>query len=127
MRRQPRSSGKRVTLMVLLVLGASSLAALADLVIHVRTFTIGDESVSGLVVLVVVYGFLATRVSLPWYYALWLLVPFVGLYALWKISWRVAYLPWRDWALRPGEARSEFDVMHDVNGVHERMVQVRKD
>ena len=48
--------------------------------------------------------------SLPWYYVGWFAVPFAGVYALLKISWRVAYLPWRDWDLRPGEAPGPYDV-----------------
>jgi hypothetical protein len=60
---------------------------------------------------VVLYAFLATRVSLPWYYAGWFLVPIIGIYAAWKVSWRVAYLPWRDWELRSGEAPSAYDIV----------------
>ncbi len=70
---------------------------------------------------------LATRISLRWTHALWLLVPIANFYASWKIAWRVAYLPWRDWELLHGEVARERDLVPPPAKRHEDRVAVRRD
>lgn len=105
---------------MVLIIGATALGGTSSL--------IGASDWYGFLVVVLVYSFLATRVSLRWYYVGWFLVPIVGIYALWKISWRVAYLPWRDWDLRPGEEVGPYDIRPTPQARRrEDFVQVRTD
>lgn len=113
--------------LIALVAAAGGTVGLFDARLHVAGHTFGQFNEVGLLALMLLFGFLATRVSLPWYYVAWFLVPIAGAYAVWKISWRAAYLPWRDWDLRPGEERGPFDVEHDLYRTRERMVHVRPD
>lgn len=57
-------------------------------------------------------GWLASRVSYRWRDVLFMLIPFYGLYWLFMIAWRLAYLPYRDWLPRPDEAASWVQVSH---------------
>jgi hypothetical protein len=114
-------------MMVLIVVAGSCTASLGLVPVHVEVggFTPGGFLVIG--PLMVLYGFFATRVSLPWYYVLLFLVPLVGIYAFWKISWRVSFLPWRDWDLRPGEPTSDHDLRWSALPHRQAMVHVRLD
>lgn len=79
--------------LIALVAAAGGTVGLFDARLHVAGHTFGQFNEVGLLALMLLFGFLATRVSLPWYYVAWFLVPIAGAYAFWKISWRVAYLP----------------------------------
>ena len=46
---------------------------------------------------------IAPKVSYRWFDAFLLLVPVYGIYLMGLYAWRLAYLPHRDWPLRPGE------------------------
>jgi hypothetical protein len=52
-----------------------------------------------------VFAWLCPKASYRWFDCLVMVVPIAGL-AIWapRILWRVAYLPYRDWRPRPGEA-----------------------
>jgi len=128
---QPRSTRLRILLTFLMFLGTWSLLAPAttlDLqpvrILGVKLDIAGPASFLPILAL---YAFLATRVSERWYYALWLCLPIANIYVSWKISWRVAYLPWRDWELREGEARRPHDLDPPPAKRHEEQVQVRTD
>jgi hypothetical protein len=121
----------RVTLMMVLVVLVSTVGAGVSL-IHLK-MTVGGHDIDmisavGAVIFVGMYAFLATRVSLPWYYVGWFAVPIIGAIAFWRISWRVAYLPWRDWDLRPGETTGPYDLIPSPMAKRrEDMVVVRTD
>jgi hypothetical protein len=102
MESQPRSIGQRVTLMMVLVVCAGGLGGALSVVTNEW---IGSS------VVVVLYAYLATRVSLPWYHVAWFVVPIIGMIAFFRISWRVAYLPWRDWDLREDEEPGPYDLV----------------
>lgn len=128
----PRSNGSRVARMTVLIAATATVTSAIETFFSVDFYVAGHAfpghggwwSLLSLTVFAF-YGYLATRVSLPWYYVGWFLVPIAGIFALWKISWRAAYLPWRDWDLREGEVRGPYDVGHDLYGTRERMVHVR--
>jgi len=54
-------------------------------------------------------------------------VPIANLYVSWKIAWRVANLPWRDWELLPGEPAREHDLVPPPAKRYVDRVAVRRD
>ncbi len=54
----------------------------------------------------VAYALLARRVSYRWFDTFFQLIPFYGVFWQFRIAWRLAYLPHRDWQVRPGEQLS---------------------
>jgi hypothetical protein len=133
MERQPRSPRARIALtlplFIVLTVWAPLFASLDLGTIRLGHWDLWDVSETiAYPLALAILGYLATRVSERWYYALWMLVPFANIYVIWKISWRVAYLPWRDWELREDETSSPYDIVPGpIAKRREGMVQVRTD
>jgi len=70
------------------------------------------DSMAPIVVVFVLGALAATRVSYRWFDAFLLLIPIFGLFFLVKLAWRLAFLPYRDWAPRPDEAPRWRKVAH---------------
>lgn len=51
----------------------------------------------------VLYAVLARKVSYRWFDTFFQLIPIYGISWPFRIAWRVAYLPHRDWSPRPDE------------------------
>ena len=100
--RQPRIQSLRALLTVLLLLGVY----LLEFIVIVVAAWMGAESevalnAIGALVVLVAYAWLATKVSYRWFDCFFLLIPIYGLIWTIKIAWKVASLPYRDWAPRP--------------------------
>lgn len=88
----------------LLVLGVAVPSFIIRRLIEARMGSGPLSDFAGIVVPVAVTAWLAPRVSYRRRDALWWLTGGVGLYLFAVIAWRVAFLPYRDWAPRPDEA-----------------------
>jgi len=108
--------GARVTVTIALVAGLVAISAilgdfLASLLLDDGGSN-GSKEATQIWTLIVVAGLVATRVSYRWFDGLTLLLPIYGIVWLFRIAWRVAYLPFRDWTPRPEEAASWRQVAH---------------
>ncbi len=74
-------------------------AVAADLV--VASATPDYEGGITLLVLLTFLGFMSTKVGYRWFDCLFALIPFYGIFFLFRITYRVANLPARDWTDRP--------------------------
>ncbi len=54
----------------------------------------------GLVVILAILGLMATKVGYRWHDCLFAFIPFYGIFFIFRIAHRVAYLPNRDWVSR---------------------------
>jgi hypothetical protein len=54
-----------------------------------------------LLVILITLAFLAPKVGYRWFDCLFALIPFYGIFFIFKIAHRVAFLPGRDWVERP--------------------------
>jgi hypothetical protein len=52
------------------------------------------------------FSFMATKVGYRWFDAFLVLTPIYGIYFIFKIAYRIAYLPQRDWSNRGEESGS---------------------
>ena len=82
-----------------IVIGIYVSAVAADLV--VASATPGYEGGITLLVLLTFLGFMSTKVGYRWFDCLFALIPFYGIFFLFRITYRVANLPARDWTDRP--------------------------
>lgn len=120
--RKPLGGGARVAVTVTLVVGLVGIPTLLGDI--ARWVFLTDETTDGalrrleiqnaiqLAVLVLLTGLVATRVSYRWFDGLIALVPLCGIFWIFRIAWRVAYLPFRDWPPRADEAATWRQVAH---------------
>jgi hypothetical protein len=82
-----------------LVIGVYILAIAIDLVFASSS----SEYQGGVTFLVILgfLGFLAPKVGYRWFDCFFALIPFYGIFFIFKIAHRVAFLPNRDWAELP--------------------------
>ena len=105
----PRSVRSRVTITtVLWVVLTAGPTVLADTLFRSPTaegtgWSIDPGSTLAVLLPLPVFALLAPRVSYRWFDCLFLLIPFYSLVWSFKILWRAAYLPFRDWTPRPDE------------------------
>jgi hypothetical protein len=82
-----------------LVIGMYLAASVIDLIV-----ASGSPDYQGGMTVLVILGFLAflaPKVGYRWFDCLFALIPFYGIFFIFKIAHRVAFLPGRDWAERP--------------------------
>jgi hypothetical protein len=82
-----------------LVIGMYAAALILDVIV-----ASGSPDYQGGVTLFVILGFLgflAPKVGYRWFDCFIALIPFYGIFFIFKIAHRVAILPTRDWAERP--------------------------
>ena len=53
-----------------------------------------------LVVILLILAFLAPKVGYRWFDTFFAMIPFYGIFFIFRISYRIAHLPERDWAER---------------------------
>ena len=82
-----------------LVIGMYVAALILDVIVAAGS----PDYQGGLTLLVIIgfLGFLAPKVGYRWFDCFFALIPFYGIFFIFKIAHRVAFLPNRDWAERP--------------------------
>jgi hypothetical protein len=82
-----------------LVIGMYAAALILDVIVASGS----PDYQGGVTFLVIlgVLGFLAPKVGYRWFDCFFALIPFYGIFFIFKIAHRVAILPARDWAERP--------------------------
>ncbi len=81
-----------------IVIGMYLTAVIADLL--VASATPEYEGGITLLVLLTFLGIMSTKVGYRWFDCLFALIPFYGIFYVFRIAYRVAYLPARDWTDR---------------------------
>ena len=89
----------RVIKTIGIVFGMYVVAVVADLV--VASATPEYEGGITLLVLLTILGIMSTKVGYRWFDCFFALIPFYGIFFLFRIAYRVANLPARDWTDRP--------------------------
>ena len=81
-----------------IVLGTYIVALIVDLVVASGS----PDYQGGVTVLVLlgVYAFMATKVGYRWFDCFFAIIPFYGIFFIFRIAHRVAFLPNRDWSER---------------------------
>jgi len=110
-RRPSRAIWKRILMTLGLwvpVYAGAFILMVATIILVPASFATSDQGAKFLLFVLsasvfVAYGFLARQVSYRWFDTFSMLVPGYGLIWMFKILWRVANLPNRDWPLRPDE------------------------
>lgn len=116
-RRIPRGTGTRIVLTIAIVVGFVAVAAVVSDVVWLlpignKVRRLEVQETIGYGAFVVLVGSVATRVSYRWFDGLIALLPVYGVFWVFRIAWRVSYLPFRDWAPRGGEAVAWQQVAH---------------
>ncbi len=88
----------RVAKTIGIVIGMYLLAVIAELIV-VSAVPDSEGGVT-LLVLLTLLGFMSTKVGYRWFDCLFALIPFYGIFFLFRIAYRVANLPVRDWTER---------------------------
>jgi hypothetical protein len=110
--RPPRGRTRRLALTsvlgILLLLGPIVLAdtLLYDpsaVVSEAEGFSLDWTQIVALAVQLPILAAIAPRVSYRWFDCLFLLVPVYGVFWVFKVLWRLTYLPYRDWPPRADE------------------------
>lgn len=81
-----------------IVIGMYVAAVIAELI--VASAVPDSEGGITLLVLLVLLGFMSTKVGYRWFDCFFALIPFYGIFFLFRIAYRVASLPARDWTDR---------------------------
>lgn len=81
-----------------IVIGMYVAAVIAELMVA----SAAPDSEGGITLLVLLglLGFMSTKVGYRWFDCFFALIPFYGIFFLFRIAYRVAYLPERDWTDR---------------------------
>jgi hypothetical protein len=128
----PRSKAARVWLTLAIVLGPPILFFVGAVAVlsaiqpgEYTTQAEYDQAVDGVANLIqgglmlayfVAYASMAPKVSFRWFDAFFLLVPIYGWVFQFRIAYRMAFLPHRDWALRPEEMARGVRTSHPSGG-----------
>jgi hypothetical protein len=88
----------RVIKTIGIVIGMYLLAVIAELIV-VSAVPDSEGGVT-LLVLLTLLGFMSTKVGYRWFDCFFALIPFYGVFFLFRITYRVANLPARDWTDR---------------------------
>lgn len=85
-----------------IVVGGYALAALASALVVISGADSTGNSGSGvaLIAMGLYWGFLATKVGYRWFDFLFAVIPFYGIFWMFRIAHRIAYLPNSDWPER---------------------------
>jgi hypothetical protein len=88
----------RIVKTIGIVIGMYLLAAIAELTVASAT----PDSEGGITVLVLLslLGLMSTKVGYRWFDCFFALIPFYGVFFIFRIAYRVANLPARDWTDR---------------------------
>jgi hypothetical protein len=88
----------RIVKTIGLIIGIYAIALISE----VAMYSSSPEYQGGITLFIVLgaIAFLAPKVGYRWFDCLLLLIPIYGLFILFRISYRVAYLPNRDWSER---------------------------
>jgi hypothetical protein len=89
----------RIVKTLAIVVGMYLLAVIAELI--VASATPDSEGGVTLLVLLSLLGLMSTKVGYRWFDCFFALIPFYGVFFLFRIAYRVANLPARDWTDRP--------------------------
>lgn len=81
-----------------LVLGMYIIAIIAETIMYSNSSTY-EGGISILVMLALI-GFMASKVGYRWFDCFFALIPFYGIFFIFRIAHRLAFLPNRDWAER---------------------------
>ena len=81
-----------------IVLGLYVVAILAELIIAAGVSESGGGI--GAITFLGSLGYLATKVGYRWFDCFFAMIPFYGIFFIFRIAYRIAYLPNRDWAER---------------------------
>lgn len=88
----------RVVKTIGIVIGMYVLAVIAELIV-VSAVPDSEGGVT-LLVLLTLLGFMSTKVGYRWFDCFFVLIPFYGVFFLFRIAYRVANLPAHDWTER---------------------------
>jgi hypothetical protein len=83
---------------VAIVAGMYLAAILSETIMYLGSPTY--EGGLGIIVFLAILGFLSTKVGYRWFDFLFAIVPFYGIFYIFRIAYRIAFLPNKDWALR---------------------------
>ncbi len=84
-----------------IVLGMYLAALIGDTIVAV-----GSPDYQGgvtILVILVSLGLMAPKVGYRWFDCFFALIPFYGIFFIFRIAHRLAFLPQRDWSERPGD------------------------
>ena len=85
-----------------IVIGGYLIAMIAStLFIISGADTTGDSGTGAAILLICLYwGFLASKVGYRWFDFFFAAIPFYGIIWMFRVAYRIAYLPNRDWQVR---------------------------
>lgn len=89
----------RIVKTLAIVIGMYIAAIVAELIM--ASATPDYEGGITLLVLLTFLGIMSTKVGYRWFDCFFVLIPFYGIFFLFRIAYRVANLPTRDWTDRP--------------------------
>lgn len=85
---------------IAIVIGMYVIAIMAEFLI---AFSSSEyEGGVGIIVFLGILGFMATKVEYRWFDCFFAVIPFYGIFFIFRIAYRVAHLPQRDWSERRG-------------------------
>ena len=89
----------RVFKTILIVAGMYLAAAIAEIAVALNSSESQGGGISLLVILGIV-GFLARKVGYRWFDCFFSMIPFYGIFFIFRVAHRTAFLPQRDWSER---------------------------
>ncbi len=90
---------------VAIVAGMYLAAILSETIMYLGSPTY--EGGLGIIVFLAILGFLSTKAGYRWFDFLFAIIPFYGIFYIFRIAYRIAFLPNKDWALRGTSGVSE--------------------
>ena len=90
---------------VAIVAGMYLAAILSETIMYLGSPTY--EGGSGIIVFLGILGFLSTKVGYRWFDFLFAIIPIYGIFYIFRVAYRISYLPNRDWSPRGASGVSE--------------------